>query len=126
MAFFLELVYKGLESVEDLVPISEQYYVGGARTLRGYRENQFHGRRVAIARAELRIGGSLQENLYVFVDNGYILQETIAGRENLFKTGYGFGLRTRSQVGVVGLSFGLGEEVSLGQAKVHILLEQNF
>ena len=126
LAFFLELVYKGLESVEDLVPISEQYYVGGARTLRGYRENQFHGRRVAIARAELRIGGSLQENLYVFVDNGYILQETIAGREDLFKTGYGFGLRTRSQVGVVGLSFGLGEEVSLGQAKVHILLEQNF
>jgi hypothetical protein len=129
-AFFLELVYKGLESVEDVVPLSEQYYVGGARTLRGYRENQFHGRRVALARAEFRIGGSPQENLYVFVDNGYILQETLAEnrvvREDLFKTGYGFGLRTRSQVGVVGLSFGLGEEVSLGQAKVHILLEQNF
>ncbi len=129
-AFFLELVYKGLESVEDVVPLSEQYYVGGARTLRGYRENQFHGRRVALARAEFRIGGSPQENLYVFIDNGYILQETLTEDgvlgEDLFKTGYGFGLRTRSQVGVVGLSFGLGEEVSLGQAKVHILLEQNF
>jgi hypothetical protein len=129
-AFFLELIYNGLESAEDILPLSEQYYVGGARTLRGYRENQFHGRRVALARAELRIGGSSQENLYVFVDNGYIFRETQTDTgivaEDLFKTGYGFGLRTRSQVGVVGLSFGLGDDVSLGQAKVHILLEQNF
>jgi len=32
--------------------------VGGARTVRGYRENQFHGRRVAYARNELRLGRS--------------------------------------------------------------------
>ena len=51
--------------------------------------------------------------------------ETDAGRvvtEEAFKVGYGFGLRTRSQVGVIGLSFGFGEEVSLERAKVHILL----
>jgi outer membrane protein assembly factor BamA len=130
LAFFLHLAYRGVESAEDILPLSEQYYIGGARTLRGYRENQFHGRRIALARAELRIGSSPRENLYLFVDNGYILQEiaqeTGVLRNDLFRTGYGFGLRTRSKVGVVGLSFGLGEDVSLGQAKVHILLEQNF
>lgn len=130
LSLYLELVYRGLESAEGEVPLSEQFYIGGARTLRGYRENQFHSRRVATARTELRIGPSPDENLYVFVDNGYILQEVLTPAGvvpgDLFKTGYGFGLRTRSQIGVVGLSFGLGDEVSLGQAKVHILLEQNF
>ncbi|HXV12709.1 MAG TPA: POTRA domain-containing protein, partial [Candidatus Krumholzibacteria bacterium] len=36
-----------LESDEATVPLPEQFYLGGARTVRGYRENQFHGRRVA-------------------------------------------------------------------------------
>jgi outer membrane protein assembly factor BamA len=130
LALYLGLAYRGLESGEELIPLSEQFYIGGARTLRGYRENQFHGRRVATARSELRVGNSAQENLYLFVDTGYVLQETpvldgIVSQE-LFRTGYGFGLRTSSQIGVIGLSFGIGEEVSLGQAKVHILLEQQF
>ena len=130
LALYLGLAYRGLESGEELIPLSEQFYIGGARTLRGYRENQFHGRRVATARSELRVGSSAQENLYLFVDTGYVLQETrvLDGivTQELFRTGYGFGLRTSSHIGVIGLSFGIGEEVSLGQAKVHILLEQQF
>jgi outer membrane protein insertion porin family len=127
LSLYMGLVYRGLQSREALVPLSEQFYIGGARTLRGYRENQFHSRRVATARNELRIGPSPNENLYLFIDVGYILQESGSlGPRDLFKAGYGFGLRTRSQIGIVGLSFGVGDEVSLGQAKVHILLEQNF
>jgi outer membrane protein assembly factor BamA len=130
LSLYLGLVYRGLESDELLVPLSEQFYIGGARTLRGYRENQFHGPRVATGRTELRLGRSSRENLYLFVDTGYIEQVTEINvgivSNDIFKLGYGFGLRTRSQVGVIGLSFGVGDEVSLGQAKVHILLEQNF
>jgi outer membrane protein insertion porin family len=133
LSLYLGVVYRGLESDEAVIPLSEQFYVGGARTLRGYRENQFHGRRVGTTRTELRLGSTPGENLFLFVDTGYILQEPVAGAgsefvasSDVFKTGYGFGLRTRSQVGVIGLSFGVGDEVSLGQAKVHILLEQNF
>jgi outer membrane protein assembly factor BamA len=132
LSLYLGLAYRGLQSNEALVPLSEQFYIGGARTLRGYRENQFHGRRVATSRTELRLGGSPRENVFVFVDAGYALQEAIddgADRvvsRDTFKTGYGFGLRSRSQLGVIGLSFGFGDEVSLGRAKVHILLEQNF
>jgi outer membrane protein assembly factor BamA len=130
LSLYLGLVYRGLESDEETVPLSEQFYIGGARTLRGYRENQFHGPRVATTRTELRVGSTADENLFLFVDTGYVEQrlevpEGVVGTD-IFKVGYGFGLRTRSQVGVIGLSFGLGEEVSLGQAKVHILLEQNF
>jgi outer membrane protein assembly factor BamA len=133
MSLYLGLAYKGLESNEALLPLSEQFYIGGARTLRGYRENQFHGRRVATSRTELRMGGSAWENLFLFVDTGYIVTSLAADAaadrivtEETFKVGYGFGLRTRSQLGVIGLSFGFGDEVSLQRAKVHILLEQNF
>lgn len=130
LSLYLGVVYRGLDSGEPDVPLSEQFYIGGARTLRGYRENQFHGPRVATTRTELRLGHSPDENLYLFVDTGYIQQvtavESVVVRSDLFKTGFGFGLRSRSQIGIVGLSFGLGEEVSLGRAKVHILLEQNF
>lgn len=133
LSLYLGAAYRALESDEAVIPLSEQFYVGGARTLRGYRENQFHGRRVGTTRTELRLGSTPRENLFLFFDTGYILQEPVAGAgsefvasRDVFKTGYGFGLRTRSQVGVIGLSFGIGDEVSLGQAKVHILLEQNF
>jgi outer membrane protein assembly factor BamA len=125
------LVYRGLESDEDVVPLSERFYIGGARTLRGYKENQFNGRRVATARTELLLGRSRNENVYLFADVGYALRETPTpegrvDREELVKTGYGFGLRTRSRVGNVELSFGVGEKLSLKQTKVHVLLEQSF
>jgi outer membrane protein assembly factor BamA len=133
VSLYMGMAYRGLESNEALLPLSEQFYVGGARTLRGYRENQFHGRRVATSRTELRLGSTSWENLFLFVDTGYIARNSTADgatdrvvKEEAFKVGYGFGLRTRSQVGVIGLSFGFGDEVSLERAKVHILLEQNF
>jgi hemolysin activation/secretion protein len=127
----VEVNYKGLESPETFVPLSEQFYVGGAGTIRGYRENQFHGRRTAYARTELRVGSSAVENGYVFVDGGYILQEmrTTDGQvlnPEIFPVGYGFGLRTQSRIGNIDLSFGIGEKLSLQQTKVHVILNRSF
>ena len=113
------------------MPLSEQFYVGGARTVRGYRENQFHGRRVAYARNELRLGRSPRDGFYVFVDAGYVRQETpqAAGAtliDGTGLTGYGFGVRSLSRVGRLDLSFAVSDGLSLRQTKVHVLLEQNF
>jgi outer membrane protein assembly factor BamA len=126
-----ELTYRGLESDERVVPLSELFYVGGARTLRGYKENQFSGRRAATARTELLLGRTRAENVYVFGDVGYVFRETLnpddeVERDEIVRAGYGFGLRTRSRLGNVDLSFGVGEKLSLQQTKVHVLLEQNF
>jgi len=120
-----------LQSDEQNVPLSEQFYVGGARTVRGYRENQFHGRRVAYARNELRLGRSPRDGFYVFVDAGYVRQETpqAAGPtlvDGTGLTGYGFGVRSLSRVGRLDLSFAVSDGLSLRQTKVHVLLEQNF
>jgi outer membrane protein assembly factor BamA len=123
-------VYRSIESDELAVPLSEQFYIGGARTLRGYRENQFHSRRVGTLSGELLVGPGRWESGYLFVDVGYVLQETVVPfgllREDLWPVGFGFGFRTGSRVGNIDLSFGMGEEISLQQTKVHVLLMQNF
>jgi outer membrane protein assembly factor BamA len=127
----VEIVYRGIESDEAFVPLSEQFYVGGASTVRGYRENQYHGRRVAYIRSELRVGRNRRENGYVFVDGGYVLQESQSlegevSREEKFPVGYGFGLRTQSRAGNIDLSFGVGDELSLSATKVHVILNRTF
>ncbi len=127
----IELVYRGIETSEEFVPLSEQFYVGGAGTVRGYRENQFHGRRIAYMRSEIRAGMNRRENGYLFADAGYVLQEaqdasgTVSKHEEL-PVGFGFGLRTESKVGNIDISFGVGDEISLRQTKVHVILNRMF
>jgi hemolysin activation/secretion protein len=99
--------------------------------VRGYRENQFHGRRVAYARNELRLGRSPREGVYVFVDAGTVQQEipTVEGgasHDRVGLAGYGFGVRSASRLGRIDLSFAVSDGVSLQQTKVHVLLEQSF
>jgi len=120
-----------LDSDEQDVPLSEQFYVGGARTVRGYRESQFHGRRVAYARNELRLGRSVKDGFYAFVDAGYVRQETPQSDgttlvDGTGLTGYGFGVRSLSRAGRLDLSFAVSDGLSLRQTKVHVILEQNF
>jgi hemolysin activation/secretion protein len=120
-----------LESGEASIPLSEQFYVGGAGTVRGYKENQFHGRRIAYARNELRLGRTPREGLYLFADAGYVLEESALadGTESengKGLAGFGFGVRSASRLGRIDLSFAVSDEISLQSTKVHVLLEQNF
>jgi outer membrane protein insertion porin family len=122
---------QSLESDEVTVPLPEQFYLGGARTVRGYREDQFHGRRIAYARNELRIGRTPRDGFYGFADAGYVLQATTApdgtaGQSGTELFGYGFGLRSASPLGRIDLSFAVSGPISLESTKVHVFLEQNF
>jgi outer membrane protein insertion porin family len=123
--------FQTLQSAEVSVPLSEQFVIGGASTVRGYRENQFHGRRTAYLRNELRLGRSAWDGLYVFVDGGYVLQELTHSDGSVYDAGkglagFGFGVRSASPLGRIDLSFAVGDEISLQATKVHVLLEQNF
>ncbi len=129
--YSLDGLAQSLESDEASVPLPEQFYLGGARTVRGYRENQFHGTRVAYARNELRLGRTPREGFYVFADGGYVLQPTTASdgspsTDGVGLLGYGFGVRSASPLGRIDLSFAVSGHPSLEQTKVHVLLEQNF
>jgi outer membrane protein assembly factor BamA len=77
------------------------------------------------------VGKSNRENGYLFVDGGYVLEESMSAAGDLSKNdeypvGYGFGLRTESKVGNIDISFGVGDEISLRATKVHVILNRSF
>jgi outer membrane protein assembly factor BamA len=103
------------------IPLAETYSLGGARSLRGYRENQFRGERIAFTNIEYRFGES--GGLFVFDDAGIFYH---ADEGWTFKNGVGFGLHSVSPVGVLTLSFGVGERLSLDETRVHVSLLERF
>ena len=116
------------------VPLAEQYRYGGATTLRGYREDEFHGETVAYGGVELRLGRARRSRVYTFVDLGYFefsVREggTLDGklshrRDN--QLGYGLGLMTAARAGQFNLAVGFPGSVDFDTAKLHISLLGSF
>lgn len=103
------------------VQLAELYPLGGATTLRGYRESQFRGERIAFANLEYRFGEGGW--LFIFDDVGTFYR---SGDGWTAKNGTGFGLRSESSLGIVVLSFGVGERLSLEGTRIHISLVEKF
>ncbi|MCC6396602.1 MAG: BamA/TamA family outer membrane protein [Bacteroidetes bacterium] len=109
---------------------SEMFRFGGANTLRGYRENQFLGSRVAWTNTEYRIIVGRRSFLYGFFDTGYYsrpgdVTRALAGTE-AFHYGYGVGMRFDTPLGNLGVSFALGKGDSFAQGKVHFGIINEF
>ncbi|MCK4511632.1 BamA/TamA family outer membrane protein, partial [bacterium] len=62
---------EALVSTEEEVPFHELLVLGGARSLRGYREEQFRGTRTALGSIEYRLLLGRRSRAIVFVDAGY-------------------------------------------------------
>ncbi|MGQ9461845.1 MAG: BamA/OMP85 family outer membrane protein [Candidatus Fervidibacter sp.] len=105
------------------VPIFENFFVGGAETLRGYTIDRFVGRHMVVFNTELRrrFRKELQGVLFVDVGdafggpNSLDLKAAQAGepkrRDELkLKVGYGFGIRFVTPFGLLRFDFGFGEE----------------
>ncbi len=116
------------------VPLSEQYRFGGATTLRGYRENEFHGETVAFGGVELRLGRAHGSRVYTFVDLGYFdfaqaaadsTTEALVTREGR-KVGFGLGLMARAAPGEINLAIGFPGSVDFTSAKLHVALLGSF
>ncbi len=120
----------GREIQGDSPEESELYRFGGARSLRGYRENQFVGSRIAWSNTEYRFLLARKSFLYGFIDSGYYyrpadLERTVAATDGL-KLGYGIGIQLETDLGVMGVSFALGEGDSFSTAKIHFGLNNDF
>lgn len=105
------------------VPIFENFFVGGAETLRGYTIDRFVGRHMVVFNAELRRRFRKELQGVLFVDigdafggpNSLDLKAAQAGnpkrRDTLrLKVGYGFGVRFVTPFGLLRFDFGFGEE----------------
>jgi outer membrane protein insertion porin family len=117
---------------EPYVSITDQIRFGGATTLRGYREEEFRGSRVAWGNFEYRYLLSRRSRAFVFCDVGYYFREEPAPagqqaiRTEATKLAYGLGVRLDSPLGIVGVDYGIGEGDDWLNGKVHVSLVNSF
>jgi outer membrane protein assembly factor BamA len=120
----------GRELKGDLLEISDLYRLGGTNTLRGYRENQFLGNRIFWSNLEYRYLLTPRSYAFVFFDTGYYLRNADPAKSIVkiesFKTGYGLGLSIETGLGLMGISFALGQGDSFSEGKIHFGLLNEF
>ena len=109
---------------------SDLFRLGGTNSLRGYREDQFLGARILWTNLEYRLLLTRRTFAFLFFDTGYYLREADVERNILksedFLYGYGLGLNIETSLGVLGVSFALGEGDSFSDGKIHFGLVNEF
>ncbi len=131
--FFRQVAALGIHAREMRGPffeVSDLYKLGGTNTLRGYREKQFIGNRIFWSNLEYRYLLTKRSFAFVFFDNGYYLRNEDAARQiernESFKYGYGLGLSIETALGVLGVSYALGEGDTFSEGKIHFGLINEF
>ena len=127
----LRMSGRHLESGQQTIPISEMYFLGGAHSLRGYREEQFAGTSLAWSNLEYRIIMGKHSRLFLFSDYGYFYRK-IGGADgelttvNGWRFGYGAGIRLETDLGIIGVDYGLGKGDSPANGKLHLQVRSEF
>jgi len=107
-----------LGSTSGIVPLTEQFYLGGFDLMRGYDLYSLRGSSMFLQTAELRVPVSESVTGALFVDYGGASRGTSINGKDL-KTGVGAGLRFATPFGPIRLDFAVGRRlqtyVSLGQ-----------
>jgi outer membrane protein insertion porin family len=111
------------------VPFFEQYFAGGADTIRGYEEDRFWGKQQLLTTLEYRHPIQKAFNVILFVDyggawGGYgsVNKFTQSSSPNL-NLGYGIGFSFRTPLGPLRLDLGFNKE---GKSRTHFLIGTSF
>ncbi len=122
--------YRRVTAPASSLTAADRYWLGGAASIRGYRELVFPAVEAAWANVEYRFLQSEQSRVFVFLDYGHIIdRERAAGAlrtTRLDRTGWGFGLRTAARVGTLGFDYALGAGDSWMNGKLHVSLSNSF
>lgn len=110
----------------DRLQLTDYFWFGGARTLRGYRENQFSGDFVNWLKMEYRFLLSRDARIFLFNDWGAYRFKNSAGKTEEILAGYGIGLRLDTALGIMAIDFGLGKNDDFSQAKIHFGIINRF
>ncbi|MBN1424285.1 hypothetical protein JXA88_06995 [Candidatus Fermentibacteria bacterium] len=104
------------------LPLPERFSVGGARTVRGYREAQFRTESAGWIVMELHRVSRGASSLFAFVDCG-VYQ---VGERHEGLLGVGMGIMARTTVGMIELAYGVPRGSDPLQGRVHIALGRGF
>jgi outer membrane protein insertion porin family len=130
--FMTGIHLRGMTTDEESVPFPEQFKLGGINSLRGYREEEFSGTKVAWTNLEYRFLLGSDSRFFLFADYGYFFREARSTEDKVLrkisgkKLGYGFGLRIDSKAGLFGIDYGLGEKDRWSEGKIHFGIVNRF
>jgi len=114
----------------DFIEESDYFKLGGNSTLRGYREEQFRGNRVAWSNIEYRYLISRRSYLFAFFDSGYYLVNGDESKKivetSAFKNGYGFGMSFETGIGLLSVSYALASGEGFSDGKIHFGIINQF
>lgn len=108
------------------VPYSQWFTMGGAKSLRGYRELQFRSTSLGWWNVEYRFLPERLSRFFIFYDGGIYKNMHVAAAQWKQKYGYGMGFRINTGIGVIGVDYGMGEGDGPASGKVHVSLENRF
>ncbi|MGH1363451.1 MAG: BamA/TamA family outer membrane protein [Calditrichia bacterium] len=114
-----------LESSGSELQLTDQFWFGGATTIRGFRESQFSAKRAFWINSEYRFLLSPEARFFVFSDNGYYSRTSPDIREDWLSS-YGIGLRFGAPLGIVQVDFGLERGTPFREGKLHFRLINEF
>jgi outer membrane protein assembly factor BamA len=119
-----------LDTPEPVVPRYELYAVGGAASLRGYREEQFLTPAAWVVQSELRwLQDDQGSSLYLFGDAGFIAPRTstrFSQTFDQFVVGTGVGVRQASKLGILGVEYGFAKGENVLDGRVHLRIDAMF
>lgn len=114
----------------DKLEDSDLFRVGGLRTVRGYREEQFLAARLGYSNLEMRLAVSRRNYFFAFYDFGYFERPADEinnfPEQNEFIFGYGLGVTIETVLGQIGVSYALGKGDGLLDGKIHFGLVNDF
>ncbi len=124
--FAFRIFGANVKGSENQLQLTDHFWFGGARTLRGYREDQFHGTTVSYANIEYRFLTGRESRIYLFNDWGFYNYKTEDGTEEDILPGFGIGIRFATPLGIMSVDYGLGRKDTFSTGKIHIGIVNNF
>jgi len=106
----------------DRYDAADLYRLGGARSLRGYNEEQFAGHRTARLLAEIRYLLTPPTFIFGFLDLGYVATPLDTPSRTAWHPGYGLGLQLQTGAGLLKLSYALNPDEPLLDGRIHLQL----
>ncbi len=120
----------GKQISSSRLELSDLFQFGGTTTLRGYRENQFFASQLVYINCEYRFLTGRASSLYGFADGGYFsrpsdaLKRIVQQEKNLY--GFGVGARIETGLGIMNISYALGQGDSFSNGKIHVGIINEF
>lgn len=99
-------------------------FLGGARSLRGFNEQQFLASFYTVGTIEYRLLIDRDSYVGAFADVAYVERATVGGYEKITPRGFGVNLQVATRAGVLSVAYAVGQvegqSIQAGRGRIHL------